>query len=550
MNKKFKKKTQNHYKYFLKLAPVLFLVIGVAVGTNLIQKQTALKSDAKFLLGQTYSVAGLNGRSFYRTSYATEAAPLYARAAEVSQGIYDKSSNTTYLVYTDGIKNPSAPEIDRLSAIDPHIISYNHTLGKWNGPVQLATTNSTSDAHHYPQIIVDNNGYLHVFHSFHGAGEMMHFTSNKPRSIDSWTTTSVPGTKNNTYVAAFKDNQGEIYLFYRLSYNHFKDGKNTFYEPQGYVKSSDNGKTWSSQVILIDPGRPSKIDNEDAKKWTNLINDGGWNTVYAKDYHQVSSLNRLAFTFEINNRNKLHGNQYYAYFDFNNDRIYNLNGKGFGSKLVRNNYTSENCCTIYSTDYNDDQGSQNVVSQQIVFEGDYNKPSIYYTRFENGTNHIKKAIATGNSIKEYKWQHTDLTSTIGPVSKLLDAEYREQYGTDLYVKSFQGGTPPAGEDYQYPTKVFNSKLNWKSVSLFEDHKDWEVRGNGHFNLIPNPHPQIRATMIIPKYTSTIRSVYRNNLFYDTYPIGVHYVVGEQSLGTSLSAPPKEVVPPPSSNPKQ
>jgi hypothetical protein len=298
-----------------------------------------------------YLAENLGTRDFYRTLFATQTVASTCRAKGVSQGIYDAPVNRTYFVYSAGLAGPSQVPGAPYSAANPTIFSYDHTRGWWEGPVQLenvrALQGATSDCHNYPQVVVDAAGYIHVFHSFHNSGlNIRHYTSRTPHSVTAgWTVQEVSGTHHNTYGGAFIDNQGEIYVFFRSSY---AGGPSVWYEPEMYVKSTNNGATWSAPKLAVDPGRPSSTHGTESATITNLINDGGWNTVYVGDMLQDRSNNRIALTFTINhNHGDWVGERLFAYFDMTSDRLKTAGGTDLGPTVDRTEYTTGGCCTMY-----------------------------------------------------------------------------------------------------------------------------------------------------------------------------------------------------------
>jgi hypothetical protein len=528
------------YWYHFRLFIILILLVGIAVGIELIERPKDIQEEmAAFSVGETWDVGTLGNNSFYRTNILTEEAPLYARNKSVSQGLYDYASNTTYITYAGGTRN------DGYSAMDPFVVAYHHSTETWEGPVRIATTGSPPDNHHYPQIVIDKQGYLHVFHTFHEPHNIIYAKSKYPRSISSWNVKTIPNSTNNTYGGAFVDNQGEIYIFFRYGYyDSFNNSPwtNKMYEPEVYMKSSDGGSTWKGPIIVVDPGRPSEFNSD----VTDIINDSGFNTVYTQDFEQDIQKNGVHFTFAVHKRGKPEylGTQRYIFFDFDNDTVYDVRGVNFGKSIDNPEYGVGGCCAIYRFEpgsgwaerVEDLEKYGNQLGQQIVFEDSSSHyPTIYYTHpKDTGENRLFKAKWNGSS-----WNYSEMTNTLGEPAQMFDAEYRPGEGTYLYIKTKYGGTPPDYVDYQYPLRVFSSASGWKNIRLFEDypdgydptwdHKYWEVRGVSHFNLIPHAHPSIRATLIVPKYTATIQNTQDAGAFDKTWPIGAHYILGERDL---------------------
>jgi hypothetical protein len=144
---------------------------------------------------------------------------------------------------------------------DPYVAAYDHTNGKWSGPFKAGvsemgkTPGAKIDNHGKPALVVDNEGYIHLFFGGHGGmpahgtnefgnthkGRQIHVVSRKPQDISSWEVldnVSPFGTYNQTV----KMDNGDIYLFYRHG-AHRSDWV--------YQKSTDNGRSFERQVPVL-----------------------------------------------------------------------------------------------------------------------------------------------------------------------------------------------------------------------------------------------------------------------------------------------------------
>jgi hypothetical protein len=535
-------------------------------------------------VGATYQVGSFAGRSFFRTSDETRTISVTCRSASVSQAAYDPLYHKTYVVYAGGIGGPTGiPGVD-YSAANPTIIAFDHTARRWSAPVQLLDVRSmpgaTGDCHNYPQVLVDAGGTIHVFHTTHNTGQnIQYFRSASPGSITSWRrselrspTASPPwNTVHNTYGAAFRDNQGELYVFYRAS---FYAVYPLFYEAQMFTKSSDGGTTWTRPRLLIDPGRPRQSDGTEAAAVTSLINDTGWSTIYVGDYAQDRANNRLALEFGSGyHHSDKFGNRYFAFFDLTTDRVLSPGRADLGPTLTRTQYAA-GCCTLYAPPHGAlsralMDANYHAFSHAIVFEDPATgNPSVYYTLFESsnpaagvdnpayyqvGWDRLKKARWTGSA-----WATSyasgvadptrdplvqpDLAGVRRGVLAIWDAERRDDGSTDLYLKTRWRGTAfwldasgqlkpeyrdppyPAALRYQFPTYIVNTRNYAVGMRLFADHPDWEVRGLSNLNLVPGAHPAIRAFAKVPKYSGAAYSPGPD--FARSYAIGADYVFGE------------------------
>jgi hypothetical protein len=144
---------------------------------------------------------------------------------------------------------------------DPYVAAYDHTNGKWLGPFKAGisemgkTPGAEIDNHGKPTLVIDDEGYIHLFFGGHGGmpahgtnefgnthrGRQIHVVSKRPQDISSWEVldnVSPFGTYNQTV----KMDNGDIYLFYRHG-AHRSDWV--------YQKSTDNGRSFAPEVPVL-----------------------------------------------------------------------------------------------------------------------------------------------------------------------------------------------------------------------------------------------------------------------------------------------------------
>lgn len=541
----------------------------------------------RMAVGPTYRTDVVAPHAFYRTKILEGSAALTCRATQISQAVYDRGRNRTYIAYTAG-RDHFDGDCRPYTSENPYIAAFDHGTQTWQGPYRVGDVHwseSRGDCHDYPQILIDSQGYLHVFHTFHFSGRnIVHFKSKAPHDIQpNWVRTEIPQTSGNTYGAAFKNNQGDFYVFYRDTVwrrrGDTQGQTGLWYEPQRYVKSTDEGRTWSLPRLLIDPGRPSASDADPlAPTVTSLINDSGWNTIYVANWLQDAARNRLIvdFTATFEHADQW-GNRIIFVFDMNDDKVLTMKGTCLGSRIDRPAYLGNESEGIriytarivrgHATTYGRGLGSQ-----AIVIEGDPNGyPTVYYTKFESnkpeagpdsaefyksGWDRFRRARWTGD-----RWdddyvgkvadpafdpfiQQDDLTKRRRETGHVYGAEYRGAEGTFLYVKTKWGGKPfwlnadgsrnplyvwNASLDYQNPSRVFNANWGWtRNVRMFNDQHLLELRGIANFTLVPGGHEQIRAVIRMPRYT-TLTPEGGATGQTNQYAIGEDLVWGEDAL---------------------
>lgn len=142
--------------------------------------------------------------------------------------------------------------ISATSDDDPYIWAYDHQLKKWEGPVFVAQNYlQTSDLHGNPSLLVDQQGYIHIWYGKHGnAGlnQRGYARSVNPHDISTWET-PVTNYEKRTYPQPILADDGTIYVFYRAG----NQG-----DPWSVVNSADNGATWSTPRIILKTAHASE----------------------------------------------------------------------------------------------------------------------------------------------------------------------------------------------------------------------------------------------------------------------------------------------------
>lgn len=328
-------------------------------------------------------------------------------------GAYDGTSNTTYIVYPSGTSGP-------YSASNPYIRAYNHKTHTWSNEVLIDNSFEwQTDNHNYPQILIDNSGYIHVFSFGHGT-QIVHATSVSPRDVSSWNkeTLHPDDIQNATYPAAYKAKNGDFYVVFRQGLS------DVWHEPETVLKSTDNGKTWTVQRI-IDP----------------FHNTDGWNTIYVKGIYYSPDPEGIHITFGIHKDHNAYFNKhYYVFYSFSDNHIYSVSGVDFGTTIDRNEI--ESCPECLILDYGRDMYYESFGSQPTAISIDKSgSPQIYYTYLTGpyrGILHIKKWDKNTKS-----WLDTaypDLGETVGVHNTENNSANNS---TDLYIRLWEGTQAPA-----------------------------------------------------------------------------------------------------------
>lgn len=180
---------------------------------------------------------------------------------------------------------------------DPYVASYNHATGEWQGPFKAGVSEMGKDPnrskkidnHGKPTMIIDDEGYIHVFFGGHGGtpdrhgenplgnhhyGENKHSVSTRPLDITEWEELdTIPPF--GTYNQAVKMDNGDIYLFYRHG-AHRSDWV--------YHRSTDNGRTFGAAVSFLKHKRRDDLEAVDS--WYAWVGRGeGDDIIVTYDYH-------------------------------------------------------------------------------------------------------------------------------------------------------------------------------------------------------------------------------------------------------------------------
>lgn len=379
---------------------------------------------------------------------------------QLNSGIYDSIGNKTYIVYPGGINN-------NLSACSPYIMGYDHITKKWSAPVEIAPSPLVPDSHYYPQILQDDKGYIHVFHSFHGGSEIMHAKSSTPRNITNWDISYIPGTEHATYGAAYKAENGDFYISFRGN-----EKKKIECEPEYYAKSTDNGLTWEIKRYIY----PDVYDDH-------------WGTIYTKAMsYQKKTVNNpegIALTFGLHKyHNKYIDKHFYAFLSFEDNHLYSASWKDLGEVLSRDIFESE--CELFSYGY--EKVFTNVrMAADLDSEGN---PWVFYSFVRNdGKSHLigKKWDETQNS-----WDAFEPQGLTGVFPAKLDIDsngsmilYTRTWGRKISAYYFSGkelirsedffeAEPGSGNTVNIPTFIYPESPDITGFFIWGDGAHWRT----------------------------------------------------------------------------
>ena len=240
---------------------------------------------------------------------------------------------------------------------DPYVASYNHETGKWTGPFKAGVSDMGKDPnrptpidnHGKPTLIIDDEGYIHVFFGGHGGmpihgdnplgnyhyGTNKHVVSTSPLDISSWEELdTIPPF--GTYNQVVKMDNGDMYLFYRHG-AHRSDWV--------YQKSTDNGRSFTPPVSFLKHKRRDDLDAVDS--WYAWAGRGeGDDIIVTYDYHLCwdshAGVNGRGHTTERHN-------VYYMAFNTKSGVWRNIASEELEMPIVRE-YADENTLAVSTGD--------------------------------------------------------------------------------------------------------------------------------------------------------------------------------------------------------
>ncbi|KAL3917554.1 MAG: hypothetical protein SGILL_004659 [Bacillariaceae sp.] len=154
-------------------------------------------------------------------------------------GLYDPVAHKTFLTFAG-------------SNVDPFVVEYDHASKNYINNARIAFAQPGRDFHDYPRLVLADDGKLVAVYTDSpgltnkGNPGTLHVTKaqNNHTSIGVWNDRLI-NEDQPTYPCLIKASSGDIYTFYRSR-------AETDYRPIHYVKSIDNGETWSDPINAID----------------------------------------------------------------------------------------------------------------------------------------------------------------------------------------------------------------------------------------------------------------------------------------------------------
>lgn len=241
-------------------------------------------------------------------------------------GFYDSTVNKTFVSWIGANSHPVVKAFD-------------HTTQTWS-PNVIAGSSPFNDKHNYPGMLKGADGRIYIFYGCHNSTMKM-TVSQDPLSIDgTWNDKFITEAQDASYPAPIITVDGTFYVFYRDTRR--QDGKSQD-RPYQYVKSTDNGATWTRHMA-IDP-YPRTTDG------TTEVYNG--KVTYEPPHGDQNAKIHIAWTLAgpklptQSEHATLGQNVYYAYLDPGNDHFYNVVGMDMGFDIDTSE--DDSLCLVLNT---------------------------------------------------------------------------------------------------------------------------------------------------------------------------------------------------------
>ncbi|WP_297069379.1 BNR-4 repeat-containing protein [uncultured Duncaniella sp.] len=328
-----------------------------------------------------------------KVSLVEERTNIRSDRRPIPVGYYDDKADKTFVCWMSAHSHPAVKAFD-------------HASGKW-GDTKIVAESPFADKHNYPAILRGKDEHIYMFYGCHNSTLKM-AVSPEPNSIEGkWTDTYIPQAERASYPAPVLTDDGVFYVFYRdtRKNNGYADDR-----PYQFVKSTDNGKTWTRQM-LIDPY--PRVTDSMMEVYNGQVSYQPGDGKHAGRIH-------IAWTICGEKAGKhahaTYGrNVYYAYLDLSDDHVYNVEGRDLGTTI--DNIEADKYCLALETPI-PERGHQAGLQVSVHFR-DNGAPLIHYNYpSEHGG---RLATWTGD-----EWHHTSFGAVGEPrgIEKLGPETFR------------------------------------------------------------------------------------------------------------------------------
>ena len=350
--------------------------------------------------------------------------------------------------------------------MEVYVKSYDHVAGKFSASIRIPSGVST-DYHNYPHMIRTGTGQIMVVWSEHNQC-LFRALSEAPLSLKgTWDIKEILEGYEATYPMPVATDNGAIYVFYRQTMG-IDD------RPELYIKSMDNGLTWTTAV--------NAIKHTDVRP--DNLNEIYVGTVKHESAH-AGRPEKLHISWSIAGggpegpkHNRYHKNVYYSYLNLTNEHFYNAAGFDLGTSI--NNSDSVNYCLAVDSGPLRFKNTRSTETYDIGYISSVNysnsgNPLLVYSHLlpEDGIEYSRSVRWTSDS-----WKITDTGHATTGVKEF------ERIGPESF-RLYLGVT--GGRIRTLTTN--NNGASWTNDGLIDASLPIQ-----DFVLIDDYHPEIRAIM--------------------------------------------------------
>lgn len=244
----------------------------------------------------------------------------------VAGGVHDPTAKTTFVSWAG-------------SNVDNYVQAYSN--GAWSKPVKVGA--GDGDPHNYPTMVQADNGHLLVFRGLHNTQLMESASANAHSISGTWNDHVIPQGAAATYPMPMKADNGDIYVFFRQTDNSLDSGAPVDERPMEYVRSTDNGSTWTSSKTLT--GQPYVLGS------TTRSDD--MNEIYVGQIRHEENPERFIFVWTLagggtghHQHDLYHKDVYFASFTPSDRHFHDAAGKDLGPSIANGELAS---CLVVNT---------------------------------------------------------------------------------------------------------------------------------------------------------------------------------------------------------
>jgi hypothetical protein len=315
-------------------------------------------------------------------------------------GLYDPVARKTFISW-GGVNE------------DNYLQEYDHRSGSWSAPVKVG--DGDHDSHNYPTMVQANNGHLLVFRGMHNVELVVSESTAAHTSGGTWSTRVIAEGVAASYPMPFKTANGDIYVFYRRTDYTVDKTAPVDQRPMLYVKSRDNGKTWSNSTQLT--GAPFAVGSTGRADHLDEIYFGQMR--YEPARFGRSERMHIVWTLagggpEGHLHDRYHRNIHYAYFTPRDGHFHAANGTDLGVQI--DNTELEGVTKIVDTPVQLPSGIKSPdYIQQVGWRPDGRPFVVWFEADAQAVFHVRSAVWGGRA-----WKVTELAA--GPGLRVREIE--------------------------------------------------------------------------------------------------------------------------------